>query len=250
MIKRRAIIIGNPGEIGAVNYCDGVNKDLQNYKSFLTSPLGGLWYDNEIEVLLKPNLKKTREALGKLKDYDYTKVIFSGHGEYSSSVKSTILELNKVETIDLNELRKGSPRQTIIVDCCRKIAKSVLVKSFQERMIKLSDHVTNKQSCRMYYDKCIEECTEALLVLYSCNIDEVSNDDSARGGYYSFSLIDSAEEWENNDSTDTSKFYNIFSLPVAHEKASIKTKRLSGDRQNPQIEKPKEEKYFPFAVIA
>ena len=64
MITRKALLIANPGEGGAKNYCKGVNKDMENYKSFLLSPLGGQWYPNEIDVMHKPKLSSLKEKIG------------------------------------------------------------------------------------------------------------------------------------------------------------------------------------------
>ena len=52
---RRALIIGNPGTPGKENYCQGVIKDVGNYKAYLKSPLGGMWSDEEINILDHPN---------------------------------------------------------------------------------------------------------------------------------------------------------------------------------------------------
>ena len=40
-MTRKALIISNPGEIGAENYCEGVLKDVENFKNYLQSPKGG-----------------------------------------------------------------------------------------------------------------------------------------------------------------------------------------------------------------
>ena len=39
-MKRKALIISNPGETGVENYCEGVKVDIQNYVCFIESPLG------------------------------------------------------------------------------------------------------------------------------------------------------------------------------------------------------------------
>ena len=54
-MTRRALIISNPGELGAENYCEGVNKDVINYKKYLMSSVGGGWYEDEIVCLEKPD---------------------------------------------------------------------------------------------------------------------------------------------------------------------------------------------------
>ena len=54
-MKRRALIIGNPGEKGKEGYCAGVLKDVENYQEFLMSPVGGSWEKSEIAVRLLPS---------------------------------------------------------------------------------------------------------------------------------------------------------------------------------------------------
>jgi hypothetical protein len=53
-IKRQEIIFGYPGEIGDKHYCEGVLKDIENYKNFLLSPIGGAWNASEIFPRLNP----------------------------------------------------------------------------------------------------------------------------------------------------------------------------------------------------
>ncbi len=249
-MTRKALLIANPGEIGAENYCEGVNKDMDNYKTFLTSPLGGLWYTNEVDILHKPNKATVREAIQKLKGYDYSKIIFSGHGVYSSIHKSTILELNKSESIDSVELRNGSKKQTVILDCCRKVEK-IIIHEFVERLMKAAAITQLSPSeCRRYYDSRIEECDIGLIVMYACSINETAGDDSSKGGYYSHSLISSATKWADSDSKDISKTIYYFSAIMAHDAASSNVQSLSGGRQKPVIEKPRSGPYFPFAIMA
>lgn len=146
MASRKALIIGYPGEKGANNYCKGVNHDMENYKSFLTSPLGGAWSEDEIQILYKPIKEAVRQAVQSLKYVSYAKIIFSGHGAYSPIHGSTFLELNKNEAIDAAELRGACRKQTIILDCCRAVAKVI---TEEEVMVKGAEvaRALNPQKC-------------------------------------------------------------------------------------------------------
>lgn len=42
-MKRKMLIIANPGERDAENYCEGVNQDVTRYHRFFTSIQGGAW---------------------------------------------------------------------------------------------------------------------------------------------------------------------------------------------------------------
>lgn len=53
-MNKKVLIIANPGQKGTENYCEGVNKDVDNYKRYFMSATGGNWYEDEIEVLVQP----------------------------------------------------------------------------------------------------------------------------------------------------------------------------------------------------
>ncbi len=248
-MKRQALLIANPGEIGAPNYCEGVNRDCESYPPFLKAPFGGSWYESEIEILRKPSTSQVRLALSKVKTADYGLVIFTGHAYYMQSKKTTMLELRRGEEIDSMELRTGAQKQSVILDCCRVIAVERVRKAiFAEAMQKRADMSLNE--CRKYYDKRIADCPSGLTVLWACAIGETAGDDKANGGYYSDSLLDAAETWAMSSTIDTSRNVDILDVVVAHGKASSLVYRLSGGRQNPNIEKPRSNPYFPFAIVA
>lgn len=248
-MTRKALIISNPGEQGAENYCEGVLTDVKNYQNFLTSPIGGLWSTSEITSMPRPSVAEVEEEAAKLLTYDYSLVVFSGHGGYSTKLQSTILELRKNQEIDSAKLRQSSGRQTMILDCCREKCDALpTLIELAEKLARARPRI-NPQDCRRYYDKRIEECAEELIVMYACATGQRAGD-SEKGGAYSHYLIDGAQQWADTNRCDTSKNYSILSAVQAHETAIPKVKNLRGDRQTPQIEKPRSEPYFPFCVVA
>ena len=48
-MRKKILILSNPGREGAENYCEGVKRDVDNYKQFFLSPVGGNWYESEID---------------------------------------------------------------------------------------------------------------------------------------------------------------------------------------------------------
>ena len=248
-MKRQALLIANPGETGASNYCEGVNRDCEAYPQYLRAPFGGLWYGSEIEVLKRPNTVEVRLAMQKVKAADYGLVIFAGHGYYSQTKKTTMLELRKGEEIDSLDLRAGAGKQTLILDCCRKIeAATTRDMVFAEAMRK-SASMTPDQ-CRYYYDREIQRCSSGLVLLWACAVGQTAGDDGARGGYYSSSLLEGAEDWAKNSNVDTSRNISVLRIVTAHETAAAQVSRRSGGRQTPSIEKPRSEPYFPFGIVA
>ena len=248
-MKRQALLITNPGEPGASNYCEGVNRDAESYRAFLKATFGGAWYGHEIEHLPRPSVAQLRLALQKLRAADYGLVIFSGHGEYEASKKATVLELRSGEEIDSAELRAGATRQTLILDCCRAIApESRRIAVYAEALEKRAEDRTAE--CRRYYEERISDCASGLCILWGCSVGETAGDDKSRGGYYSLSLLDEAESWAKNNDVNVSESYSILSVVQAHDAATPRVRQLSGNRQNPTIDKPRSGPYFPFAVVA
>ncbi|WP_257309748.1 caspase family protein [Geothrix fuzhouensis] len=249
-MTRKALIIANPGEAGASNYCEGVARDVENYSSFLKSPIGGLWYDSEISILDRPTAMRLQTTLSVIGNVDYLFLVFSGHGWYSEKTKSTIVSLRNGEDFDSSELKLPSIRQTIVLDCCREsyderpVAKSLIEKAAR-RMPQL-----HPERCRKAFDKGIVECPKELLVLYGCSIGERSGDDSQQGGAYSSSLIDSVQSWYEQKDIDTDKYYASLDIPDAHQAAVGLVTKKRGGRQNPMISKPRSGPYFPIGIIA
>lgn len=248
-VNRQALLIGCPGKRGTDSYLGGVARDLDNYNRFLRSPLGGAWYSHEVVALDDPRAGAVRAAIQNLKSADYSLVLFSGHGYYSAQKRSTIVCLSGDDEMDSAELRAGAKKHTLILDCCRIVSKTVLAEDTLAKMDSMA-RTLSTSDCRIYYDRAISECPSGLVVLHSCDINETAGDDSRRGGYYAYSLIDVAEKWGESNKTDLSKQYSTLRIPRAHDGASDAVRRLTSNRQNPQIEKPRSEPYFPFAIVA
>ena len=247
-MKRKALIIGNPGETGAQNYCQGVNRDLDNYPAFLKQPLGGAWEASEITVLLRPTVSQVRTALADVKAAEYGVVIFAGHA-YADVRRNTILELRRSEEMNSLELRAGAPKQTLILDCCRKLAQEQVLKRLVEAMEKKAA-VLNRADCRKYYDIQIDRCPTGIAVMWGCAVGETAGDDASNGGYYSTGLLEGASEWARSSNTDPQKNVERWSVVQAHDAAATYVRQRSGGRQTPVLEKPRSDPYFPFAIIA
>lgn len=241
-MTRRALIISNPGEIGAENYCEGVKKDVINYKTFLMSPQGGYWYNNEIVCLEKPSKAVLKSYMDSLRDINYTMIIFCGHG-YSYK-EETVIELQKDMDLYAYSLKSGAKKRTIILDCCRVNAETIDESIIHEFSAKIEKRAMDGMTARKYYDDLIEQCHDGIVVTYACDLDETAGDDSRKGGYYSYSLLKNARLW-----SEQPHFYRASkSIVSVHECAAKITREKSGYLQNPQIEKPRITPYFPFVV--
>jgi len=251
-MKRGAIIIANPGEVGTEDYCKGVLEDVEDYQNFLRAAHGGLWENSEIYMpLIKPSVSEVLKAIDSLKKCDYSLIIYSGHGYLSKNDSSTILVLSKGEELDSSRLRNLSNKQTIILDCCRCVAVSPIL---DEAIIKTAAVLAklNPQDCQRYYNDRIEKCKDHLLVLHSCKAGEYSYDSNHRGGCFSNHLLHTANDWvqKKRNDVDISKKYSIHSVVEAFSDSEIKVHAETGNRQHPEIFKPRSAPYFPFAVVA
>lgn len=241
-MSRKALIISNPGEIGAENYCEGVKKDVINYKNFLMSPQGGYWFKSEIICLERPSFELLESHVKSLNNIDYTIIIFCGHG-YSFKEK-TILELKEDCNVCADFLKKDAKKRIIILDCCRVEAKTLNESIEYEYSSLIEKRTMDGFSARKYYEQLIDLCSDGVVVAYACDLDETSGEDSRKGGYYSYSLLQSARQWAKQ-SNNTETYQSIVRV---HESASKLTKIKSNFHQNPQIEKPRSVPYYPFVV--
>ncbi|WP_196360376.1 caspase family protein [Vibrio anguillarum] len=250
-MNKKILIISNPGEQGAENYCEGVNVDVEQYINYFKSPLGGFWYESEISHLNRPTESNVKTAIYELATLDYSLILFCGHGWYSSIDRATILELRKGQELSEMELRKGGGKRTIVLDCCREVHEESIVKAAMEsfsKARKISD--LTPVECRKYYEKSISDASNGLIVTHACSISETAGDSTNYGGYYSGSLRECATDWLSENHTDLSKSYAAFSIVSAHEKACELVSNMSGGRQNPQIDRPRSKPYYPFAIVA
>lgn len=250
-MDRRILLISNPGEIGAENYCNGVNVDIQKYKEFFTSALGGAWKSSEITHLEKPTKTAVKSEVSKLSSTDYSMVIFCGHGYVSSSTKTTQLCLRPHEHIDEIDLREKATRRSIILDCCREVHAEPVFEAALTKAMKM-DHFkkTSLEESRTYFDKELSKTSNGIIVIHACSVGETAGDSSSEGGYYSESLRVAVKNWALGNDVDLAKSYSHMSLVKAHNDAIPALNRRSGGTQNPQIEKPRSEPYFPFAILA
>jgi hypothetical protein len=242
-MNRGALIIGSPD-----SKIPGAKRDIENYRKFLLSPLGGLWRQTEIVTLESPSKQQVVSQINALKSVEYSVVVFAGHGGHVSASSPPIVVLQPNVEIDSSELRVGAPKHTLILDCCRvlepeSVMDSMLAKSERRK------HTLNPEDCRRFFDKAITDSGNGIVVLYACGFNESAGEGS-QGGWYSTSLIAAARDWEEKSDVDTSKNYNTLSVLDAHDRSVSRVRSLSGNRQNPTREQPRATKYFPFAVIA
>lgn len=253
-LTKRALLIANPGEQDAENYAKGVYVDLRNYHRFLNSPSGGAWEASEIESMDRPTRAAVQLKIAEFARYDYTFVMFSGHGWYSSVDRDRILELRKDERVSSQELLLYAKKRTLVLDCCLVVHHEPMMEK-AARMVAFANaaHIPrtpNREACRKLFLEGIEKAPVGYVRISSCAIDERSWDDDNSGGRYNSSLIGIAEGWADREAHKHWSSDATLSIAEAHEGAAALTRNRSNGAQNPGIEKAKSGPYFPFAVFA
>jgi hypothetical protein len=194
-----------------------------------------------------------RDSISALSDFDYTFVVFTGHGWYSSVDKDRILELGGGQQIASNELLAGTNKRTLVLDSCQKI----YTQSLQEKVAHVLNasraaelRIPSRAACRAAFSKGIQDAGPGYLKLMSCRIDEYSYADDAEGSRYSMSLIDAASSWAYSQAQKHTYGSSMLSAVGAHNIAAVETAKHTVGKQNPTIEKPGTMPYFPFAVFS
>lgn len=218
-MKKKILIIGNNDGL------PGVKIDIENYKRFFKSPIGGNWLESEIDATWL-NRSKTElvTELNRLKglSLDYLIVVFSGHG---GQERETILELNsRGELIGESELKYLASRQLNIYDCCRSFPTSINESRQSEFLVKSFSAFNTREK----YEKRILQAINQQVSLYSCSIGEVSNDTS-EGGVYSKYLIQSAKNIIDDFKLVGNAHVEAYNLTVENNKKLPKEKHQHPD---------------------
>jgi hypothetical protein len=244
MINKKALIIGYPGRPGEENYCKGVFKDMDNYYSHLTTIHGGAWNGgyadyNMNEVFSKVCIEKY--DLKNIIEYfngcaEYSVIIFAGHGSYDDHY-GTIIRLNERQDIPITQIKLNAPRQLFIIDCCRRKASTELLEENLKKSLSIESFSNNRDIYRMRFNQLLAKSINGIVEVYSCSVDEYSQDISEQGGLFSSKFLDSASGSEN------------LSIFKTFEKAKPRVQRLSRNRQTPVIIKPRMDgNTFPFYI--
>jgi hypothetical protein len=169
-MNRRALLISNPGEPGTEDYLEGTALDIRNYRRFLRSAIGGLWFDDEIRSLFQPSIRTVRNEIEGVAECDYALIVFSGHGGYDEDRRSTMVEISSGHLFDVSDFLGANPRLTLVIDSCREtIMPSPVLETFAAKTAAAGPRI-NPQECRKYYDEQIEECGDDLVVAYACAV--------------------------------------------------------------------------------
>lgn len=177
-MKKKILIIGNTSGL------PGVPVDMLSYYSFFTSPVGGNWCCEEIDIMKNPTRCSLYKKIVEIEkaDYDYVITIYVGHG--CEAVSGTVLIINgQDETVEMNDLTNLSQRQLLIFDCCRSYVEQPF--DIEARATKLS---LSRDPIRRAYEDRIQASSPQEIVLFACDHAEEAYS-TVDGGEYSQHLL-------------------------------------------------------------
>ena len=223
-MRKKALIVGCSGS--EQSFLPGVQRDIENFRNFLKSPNGGHWFESEIVSLYNPTELELQEEIESLKsqNLDFSFVVFSGHGEYSEVMGCRRLYLTNSKFVYEKDMLKISPKQLTIIDSCAE-TDDMILESKMEKSAGLERLYSSViKDYRRLYELSIERCKPQAINLYSCDIDEYSQDTS-KGAMYAAHLLSVAMSNSSNEVLNALEAHAITSEVV--------TKKTQGD-QNPQ----------------
>ena len=214
-MKKKILMIGNTDGL------PGVPLDIDTYYNFFTSPIGGNWCHEEIDILLDTDRRCLFRKINEIERtrYDYLITFYSGHGNEASD--GTSLHINEYETIAMRELLGLSPRHLLILHCCRNYA--LVPDDIRPGPSMLS---MRRDPVRKAYEDQIWYSAPQEVILFACDEGELAWGTCA-GGYYLQHLLFVAKMALAD--------YLFVSVSHAHRKAVSLMKTDPHLRQHPQI---------------
>lgn len=238
-MRRKALIIYCSNT--ASGDLNGPIQDNLNFRTFLTSPLGGSWYPDEIISLENPTSVQVSSAITlSMINSDYTFVIFTGHGYIDTNNHHQYIELRD-KNISIQQLITDAPRQTMIIDACRGYHTPG-----EEDIYKaLSEAYSNFQGVndtRKLFNDAVLNADEGLTILYAASENQTALDTN-NGAAYLLSLLRVSRDWERFDNNTY-----VLAINYAHELAKTYISRNFPTIQKPTMIEEKRNVHFPFAV--
>ena len=260
-MKRRALLIMNPGKIGK-NFVPSVPNVIERYKNFLMSPAGGAWIDEEeilvldrlgpMGVNLSGDLAMKLNELNKT-DVEYSLIVFVGHGAAASGKDSIQTEDGKIYSLDdftMNTHHIPNFKRTIIIDACRTYAPITPQHIMLEEKAFSGLDTLDADCCREYYNDIIAHTPEHVSVIQSTQYGMVANGTPLETAF-SDALIGHLSKMANILSMASDSTQKDHISITMHDVLNTVCAAMSAYKQVPQFTTiPQDiDKFFPILAI-
>lgn len=229
-MTRRAYLIGGRY---SEDRLEGVCADIDAWKEFLQSPIGGSWRQDEIVDLSGQGATSVCATLRSGRLVDYSFVCFSGHGRAEldpDGYSTTFVWVNDGEEVPEYDLNPGSARCTMLFDCCRRLPKEPSLESFSmDVAIDMAQYDTHA-----VFNRALLACEKGLVRIYGTELDHGAADEKSFTRMmikYSKAAVESCED-------------GVLRLPDAVRGA----KKWLDEQQTPVYRGGRRLGHFPFAI--
>lgn len=228
-MKRTAILV-NANSASA-----GAKQDLDYWHSYLVSPIGGAWVNNEeVHVVSNPSKEDILNLVRPATSDDYVIVVYIGHGELRKDrlgFPETFLSLGGSDTISERELNPRSDRCSIFIDTARRSYSDILVAT---KPIPTSE--IGSPRARDLFNSEFEKAEKGCVKIYAAKFSsDFPNDHS-----FSVKLISHSVEWATRN-------HGVLDLHQAISLTSTVSER-SHSSEAPRYQGGRRLHHFPFAV--
>lgn len=225
-MKRICVIIGSPLHESSQAHLPGVLQDMENYKSYFESSIGGAWIPGqELYTVKHPTTQHLNKIQRLCADADLAIIVYSGHGSVQG--KDYMLNFSDNLQRSFNSIITTAKRQITIVDACRVEAGYSGFSGISG--LGLPFDITNPALSRRLYMERIAKAPLGRTFIFSCLHNQYSRD-TENGGKYSVSLLSSIYNWSLNHSSVALSASDAFKL----SKDSL-SKMISPKLQTPEI---------------
>lgn len=188
---RKAFLIYSPKSDMTEGFRRGAESSISNIKTFLQSPIGGAWKEEEIQLIMDPGSLRI-ESLRK-ENPTFSLIYFFGHGDYNQDRNQTILRSCDILIPD-QVLKTNSQKQLILIEACRGLSTPSLADDFN-----LAEDVNNTaflslEESREKHKRAIYRTADGIYRLYSSKKGNLSYY-SESGGHFSRKLLQKAITW-------------------------------------------------------
>jgi len=237
-MRRKAILI-EASKVTGLTDLPGARKDVEEFKTFLQSPIGGAWENEEITTLHTPTLTALTLELAIAKYSDYVFIAFSGHGQHvkGKEIDETRVFVSGQKEVPLSTFNCGADRTTIVIDACREVSFLEEAREFSAAMLAKEGEFLDPKLHREKFDASVRIAPKGIEILFSCDIEEVAHE-TKRGGYFSQGLIRSAKGLKPGTTLDIEDAF----------KSAYKYVQNEVPQQHPQFNGGRRLTHFPFAV--
>ena len=252
-MHRKLILIANDG--GEADYLPGVAMDMAHYDRFFRSPQGGLWDNDEHEIMTyhQSSAEVLHDYIMMTENFhhvDYWMIVFCGHG-YLNANHDTVFCMTDGSEVTLSQLRTWvhyTPTM-VIADSCRVLvdAEGDLL---QLRESMFTEVRLNEQECKQIYNRALRLLpSSSFYTGFATDEGESAGDNAELGGIYSYNLLKCADQIKRRFHAGMlSNQENIASFARVHGLAVPEVRQMRNNQQNPVCSDNTVN--IPFVVVA